>query len=108
LFFDFCRRCRELGIELPIIAGVMPVYSVKMTRSLASLCGASTTEELGRQLAGLPEGDKEAAVQLGIEFATSQCRGLAQARVAGVHLCTMDRSRSVVEIVNRLRADGLL
>lgn len=107
-FFDFVERCRRHGIDAPILPGVMPVFSVKMMEMLAGLCGATITEALRRGIAGLDEGDREALVQFGIEFALNQCRGLLAAGVPGLHLYTMDRSESAAGIVSRLRAEGLL
>ncbi len=107
-FFDFVQRCRALGIDVPILAGVMPIYSVKMMNMLAGMCGATVSEEVRNGIASLPKDDKEALVNFGIEFATSQCTELLKAQVAGLHFYTMDLSKSTVGIVNRLRADGLL
>ncbi|MHC4435668.1 MAG: methylenetetrahydrofolate reductase [Planctomycetota bacterium] len=107
-FFDFVRRCRALGIDVPILAGVMPIYSIKMMKMLAGMCGATITDEVRAGIASLPEDDKEALLNFGIDFATSQCTELLRAEVAGLHFYTMDLSRSTVEIVNRLRADELL
>jgi methylenetetrahydrofolate reductase (NADPH) len=107
-FFDFRDRCQGLGIDVPILPGVMPIYSLKMMASLANLCGASIPDGLQQELAELPEGDKEAVLNFGIEFAYQQCRELLSAGVPGVHIYTMDRSKSVAEIVSHLRSDGLL
>ncbi|MHC4494227.1 MAG: methylenetetrahydrofolate reductase [Planctomycetota bacterium] len=107
-FFDFLQRCRAIGIDVPIVAGVMPIYSVKMTEMLAGLCGATIIDEVSEGIASLPEDDKEALVSFGIEFAVSQCRELLGAGVPGLHFYTMDQSKSTVGIVNRLRDDELL
>jgi len=107
-FLDFVERCRALGIDVPILPGVMPVYSVKMMNILANLCGATITDELRNGLAALPEGDKDALSEFGIEFAVRQCTALLQAGVPGLHIYTMDRSKSALGIVGRLRAQGLL
>ncbi len=107
-FFDFTKRCREIGIEVPIVPGVMPIYSVKMMEMLAGLCGATITEEIRAGISALEEGDKEALSAFGIEFAIRQCTELLKAGVPGLHIYTMDRSKSTVAIVNRLREDGLL
>jgi len=107
-FFDFVGRCRAAGIQVPIVPGVMPIYSVKMMDMLAGLCGATITDEIRQGIAGLPEGDKEALVTFGIELATRQCRRLLEAGVPGLHIYTMDRSTSAVAIVNQLRSEGLL
>jgi methylenetetrahydrofolate reductase (NADPH) len=107
-FFDFVERCRAIGVAVPIIPGVMPIYSVKMMESLASMCGATITGEIRQKIAALPEGDTEALVNFGIEFAADQTKELIKAGVPGLHIYTMDRSSSAVGIVNSLRSDGLL
>jgi methylenetetrahydrofolate reductase (NADPH) len=107
-FFDFLERCRGMGIDVPILPGVMPIYSVKMMDILANLCGATITGEIRDGIAALPEGDKAALLEYGIEFAYRQCRELLEAGVPGLHIYTMDRSPSAVGIVERLRDDGLL
>jgi len=107
-FFDYVARCRAVGIQAPIVPGVMPIYSVKMLDILAGMCGATVTEEIRRGMAALPEGDKEALAAFGIELATRQCRELLEAGVPGLHIYTMDRSASAIAIVNQLRSEGLL
>lgn len=107
-FFDFMERCRAAGIEAPIVPGVMPIYSVKMMNMLASLCGATITDEVQQGIAALPEDDKEALTAFGIDFAARQCTELLKAGVPGLHIYTMDRSKSTVAVVGRLRDEGLL
>jgi methylenetetrahydrofolate reductase (NADPH) len=107
-FLDFVERCRALGITVPILPGIMPIYSVKMMKMLAGLCGATITDELQQGIAALPEGDKDALLEFGIEFAVRQCTALLQAGVPGLHIYTMDRSKSALGIVQQLRAQGLL
>ena len=107
-FYNFVDRCQAAGITVPILPGVMPIYSVKMMENLASLCGATITEEIRQGIGELPEGDKEALNEYGIDFAVRQCTDLIGSGVVGLHIYTMDRSKSTVGIVNRLRDDGLL
>jgi len=107
-FFEFVECSREAGITIPILPGVMPIYSEKMMESLASLCGATITNEIRQGLAALPEGDKQAVLDFGIEFAYQQCKGLLSGGALGVHIYTMDRWKTTSEIVRWLRADGIL
>ncbi len=107
-YFDFVERCQSMGIDVPIVPGVMPIYSVKMMERLAGLCGATITDEVRQGIAVLPEGDKEALVAWGIDFATRQCAELLKDGVPGLHFYTMDRSKSTVGIINRLRSEGLV
>ena len=107
-FFHFRDRCHALGIRVPILPGVMPIFSVKMMESLAALCGATITEELRRELSAIDVEDKDALAELGVGFAARQCRELLAAGVPGLHIYTMDRARSAVGLVGRLRDEGLL
>ncbi len=107
-FFDFIERCRAIGIEVPIIPGVMPIYSVKMMEMLAGLCGATITEQVRQGIEALPEDDKQALLDFGIEFAVCQCKDLLRAGVPGLHIYTMDRSSSSAGIFEHLRRENLL
>jgi methylenetetrahydrofolate reductase (NADPH) len=107
-FFDFERHCRGLGINVPLLPGIMPIYSVKMMENLAALCGATITAEIRDGIAKLPAGDAAALQAFGVEFALAQCRGLLKTGVPGLHFYTMDRSAAVVPIVTKLRAEGCL
>ncbi|MBU1695298.1 MAG: methylenetetrahydrofolate reductase [Verrucomicrobia bacterium] len=107
-FFDFVERCRTARIQVPIVPGVMPIYSSKMMSMLADLCGVTITDEVRQGIAGLPEGDKDTLLAFGIEFATRQCRSLLEAGVPGLHIYTMDRSASTIALLKQLRTEGLL
>jgi len=107
-FFEFRDRCRAAGLGVPILPGVMPIYSVKMMEMLAGICGATITDDVRRGIAALPEGDKEALAAFGIDFAARQCRDLIAAGVPGLHVYTLNQSRSSVGIVNRLRSEGAI
>jgi len=107
-FSDFLQRCRECGITVPIIPGVMPIYSVKMLEMLAGLCGATITEEVHEGIVKIPEDDKEALNEFGIDFAVRQCKELLKSGVPGLHIYTMDRSKSAVGIVKQLRKENLI
>jgi methylenetetrahydrofolate reductase (NADPH) len=107
-YFDYVKKCRAAGITVPIVPGVMPVYTVKMTRMLSKVCGSSIPASMETVLASLADAPPDAAVDFGIEKAVEQCRGLLQQGVPGLHFYTMDRSRSTREIITRLRHEGLL
>jgi len=107
-FFDFVVKCRNIGINVPIIPGIMPVYTVKMTQMLSKVCGSAIPDELKIRLDAVDTDDKEAVLNLGIDFATEQCRGLLREGVAGLHLYTMDRTKSTTEILSCLKAENLL
>ncbi|MDX9786174.1 MAG: methylenetetrahydrofolate reductase [Desulfobacterales bacterium] len=107
-FLNFVDRCRAMGINVPIIPGIMPVYTVKMTQMLSEVCGSTITDDLQRKLDAVNPEDKDAVLNLGIDFAVEQCRGLLEKGVDGLHFYTMDRSKSTTEIIRRLKQEKLL
>lgn len=106
-YFDFVERARGAGVTVPIVPGIMPIYTVKMMENLARLCGATITDAVREGLAKLPE-EKGAVGRFGIEYATEQCRGLLKHGVSGLHFYTMNRGKAVSTIVRTLREEGLL
>jgi methylenetetrahydrofolate reductase (NADPH) len=107
-FFEFLDRCGAFGINVPILPGIMPVYSVKMMEMLAGLCGATITKPLREGIETLPEGDPGGLIQFGIDFALQQCEELLDAGVPGLHIYTMDLSKSSIGLIEGLRASGKL
>lgn len=107
-FFDFVERCNNAGIDVPVLPGVMPIYSVKMMEMLAGMCGATITNELRAGIDSLDEGDRDALLEFGIEYATQKCEELLGSGVRGLHFYTMDRSKSTIGILKRIRAGGAL
>jgi methylenetetrahydrofolate reductase (NADPH) len=107
-FFKYVEKCRAAGINVPIIPGIMPVYTVKMTKILSKVCGTTITDSLQSKLEAVDADNKDAVLNLGIDFATEQCKELLNKGVAGLHFYTMDRSKSTTEIINRLKQENLL
>ncbi len=106
IFFDYVEKCRAAGITVPIIPGIMPVYTVKMTHMLSKVCGTTLPESMTAGLDKLADADSQAVLDFGIDFALTQCQGLLEGGVKALHLYTMDRSRSTTEIITRLKQDG--
>ncbi|MFO7965410.1 MAG: methylenetetrahydrofolate reductase [Desulfobacterales bacterium] len=107
-FFTYVEGLRKLGVTVPVIPGIMPVYTVKMTRMLAKVCGATLTEALNEGLAAIDTEDSNAVLDFGIDTAVRQCRGLLKEGVPGLHFYTMNRSRSTTQIIHRLKRENLL
>lgn len=101
-FEDFRDRCRLAGIEVPIIAGIMPITSAGGMRRMAELAGgARFPARLLRAVAAC--GDDEAAMQrAGVDYASEQCAGLLRGGVDGIHFYTLNKSRASREICERL------
>ena len=90
----------KLGVNVPIIPGVLPVLSAKQTLKFVELCGAKLPPAFVSKLASLP--DDEAVIEYGIEYATRQCEALLKSGVPGIHFYTLNKVRSTEAIVRNL------
>ncbi|MBW2229012.1 MAG: methylenetetrahydrofolate reductase [NAD(P)H] [Deltaproteobacteria bacterium] len=90
-FFAFVDRAHAAGIDVPIVAGIMPITSVKSIRRMISLGGGSIPAELDRELARVDE-DDAGTLEIGVQWATEQCRELLDRGVPGIHFYTLNRS----------------
>lgn len=107
-FLEFVDKCRNAGITVPIIPGIMPIYTEKLMNNLARVCGTTITDKIKNDLAKLPKDDNKAVAAYGTKLALEQCRDLLEKGVDGLHFYTMNRANTVVAVVNSLKEEGLL
>lgn len=100
-YFDFVDRCRLGGIDVPIIAGIMPVASLSSMQRMAEL--SPGTRFPAALLKAVKRADNDAAVaRVGNHWASEQVRGLLDAGVPGIHLYTLNHSKATIEICSNL------
>jgi methylenetetrahydrofolate reductase (NADPH) len=102
VYFDFVRRARAAGIDVPIVAGIMPITNLSQIERFTQRCGATIPAELHARLAPHRD-DLEKIESLSTEYAIAQCRELIDAGVPGVHFYTLNRSRATRDILTALR-----
>lgn len=101
-FYDFRDRCELSGIQVPILAGIMPVTSHGGLRRMADLAaGARFPAKLLRAIAR-GNGDDAVVRRIGIHYATAQCADLLNNEVKGIHFYTLNQSSATVEIFQQL------
>ena len=101
-YFDFVRRARGLGIDVPIIPGVMPIQSAQQIERMTALCGSEIPAGLRTALEARAD-QPEAAQALGVAFATLQCAELLQGGAPGIHFYTLNRSPATRAILAALK-----
>jgi methylenetetrahydrofolate reductase (NADPH) len=96
-YFAFVKRARAAGIGVPIVPGIMPVISASNIRRMAGLSGARIPADLSRELDRC--GDDDGRTQeVGIQWATQQCRELLSRGAPGIHFYTLNRSSATRRI----------
>jgi methylenetetrahydrofolate reductase (NADPH) len=102
-YFDFVERARRIGINIPIVPGIMPITNFEQVQRFTRMCGATVPMRLGLQLERVKD-QPEAVMQLGVAHATVQCMELLSRGVPGIHFYTLNKSPATRMIVSALRA----
>lgn len=103
LYYRFVERCRNAGIKVPIVPGIMPVLSLKQIQRFTQMCGASLPSRLVKRLE--TAGDYADAVEaVGIDWALTQIRDLISRGAPGYHLYILNRAKSAVALAAGLAA----
>ncbi len=103
-YFAFVERARQAGITVPIVPGIMPITNVAQIERIAMLSGALIPAALQGDLDRARE-DNAAALEIGIAYATEQCRELLRRGAPGIHFYTLNQSPATWAILRALRAD---
>jgi methylenetetrahydrofolate reductase (NADPH) len=103
VYFDFVAAARERGIEVPILAGVIPVASFAQTKRICELCDATIPERLEAAFQAA-DGDERAEFELGVAFAAQQCAELLLAGAAGIHFYALNRAPATRAVLGALKA----
>ena len=103
-FLDWRDRCDLIGIDVPVIAGLMPITSLATMRRMSDLAGGTTfPARLQRRLAQFQD-DPASVEQAGIQWAVEQCNDLLDQGVAGIHFYTLNKSDATRRIFEALGA----
>jgi methylenetetrahydrofolate reductase (NADH) len=101
-YYDFVARARDIGIDVPIIPGIMPITDFGQIKRITGMCGATIPDRLLRELE--LRGDQPGAVtDLGVAYATLQCADLLASGAPGIHFYTLNRSPATRAILSALR-----
>lgn len=106
-FYDFRERCELAGITVPIVAGIMPVATKEgMVRMCELALGARIPARLIRAVERCTSPDHVSNV--GVHWATEQCRDLLDNNVRGIHFYTLNKSDATRRIYENLGAKDSL
>jgi methylenetetrahydrofolate reductase (NADPH) len=103
VYFDFVDAARAAGIEVPILAGVIPIASFAQTKRICDLCDASIPPRLEKAFASAA-GDEQAEFELGVAYAAQQCSELLLAGAPGIHFYALNRAPATRAVLGALRA----
>lgn len=99
-YFDFVDKCRENGINVPIIPGIKPLATKKQLSVLPKIFHIDLPDALVSAVENCK--NNEQVNQVGIEWATQQCKELIAADVPVLHFYTMGKSHQTKQICKQI------
>ncbi|MGE4555773.1 MAG: methylenetetrahydrofolate reductase [Desulfovibrionaceae bacterium] len=98
-YFDFVDRLAAMGVDVPVIPGVLPILTMHSLKFILSLCGAPIPGKFFLELEEAHQRGGESEVRkMGLEFTKIQARGLMEGGAPGVHLYTLNKDDACLEI----------
>ncbi|MDE6748518.1 MAG: methylenetetrahydrofolate reductase [NAD(P)H] [Lachnospiraceae bacterium] len=101
IFYRFKERTAQMGITVPICAGIMPITSAKQIGTSVNLSGSSVPKKLADIIANYGDNPEDMR-KAGIDYAIRQILDLKEHEVDGIHIYTMNRPKTTAEIVAQI------
>ena len=100
-YFRFVDDARRLGIEVPIIPGIMPISNFSQLRRFSEACGAEIPRWIGKRMSAFGD-DADAIREFAADLVAGMCRRLVQAGVPELHFYTLNLSKPTEAVLARL------
>jgi len=100
-YLDFVDNLKKIGVDVPVIPGIMPILNLKQIKRFTKMCGATIPSSLMVRLEAVQD-NPESVYQIGIDHATEQCEELLKQGAPGIHFYTLNRSRATLSVLERL------
>lgn len=100
-YFRFIEDCQSMGLDIPVIPGIMPITNYKQLARFSDACGAEIPRWIRKRLESYGD-DLESIRQFGLDVVTRLCEKLLDGGAPGLHFYSMNRSEPVRTIWNNL------
>ncbi|HET9421656.1 MAG TPA: methylenetetrahydrofolate reductase [NAD(P)H] [Nocardioides sp.] len=101
-YFGLVERCRAIGVDFPIVPGIMPILNLNSMKRMVELSGREMPDETLARILPLQE-DPAAVRAEGMRIATELCDELLAGGAPGLHFYTLNRSKATREIFGALK-----
>jgi len=100
-YFRFVDDARSAGVDVPIVAGIMPITNYSQLMRFSDMCGAEIPRWIRLKLASF--GDDSASIKaFGLDVVTALCDRLLAGGAPGLHFYTLNQAAATIEICSRL------
>ena len=90
-YFNFVKKCRDFGIHIPIVPGIMPITNYKQIERFTQMAGCYVPEELIENIKSCD--DESELFEISFKFTLKQCIDLLNKGAPGIHFYTLNQSK---------------
>ena len=101
-YFRFVESCEKLGLDLPIVPGIMPITNYTQLARFSDMCGAELPRWLRKRLEDFGD-DLESLRAFGLDVTTELCHTLLEGGAPGLHFYTMNQVGPTLALWNNLK-----
>jgi len=100
-YFRFVDQCDAMGINVPIVPGIMPIYNITQLARFSSVCGADIPRWLKMRLEEYGD-DIDSLRAFGVDVVSELCETLQAWGVPSLHFYTLNRSTMISKIIENI------
>jgi len=100
-YLRFVDDARKLGVDVPIVPGIMPITNYSQLMRFSEMCGAEVPRWIAKRLESFGD-DRESIRAFGLDVVTDLCRRLVEAGVPGLHFYTLNAAAPTKAVCERL------
>lgn len=102
-YFRFVEEARAIGVDVPIVPGIMPITNYSGLARFSRMCGAEIPLWIAKRIeAWEGDGDRDSLNAFGEEVVTNLCRRLLDGGAPGIHFYTLNRARATLALCRNL------
>ena len=101
-YFRFIDEARKIGVDVPVVAGIMPINNYTQLMRFSDMCGAEIPRWVRLKLASYGD-DSESIKAFGLDVVTQLCERLLAGGAPGLHFYTLNQAGPTTTICQRLK-----
>ena len=102
-YFRFVDDVRARGVDVPIVAGIMPISNFSQVRRFSEMCGAEIPRWIAQRMLAFGD-DADSVRAFGAEVVAQLCQRLVDGGAPGLHFYTLNLAKPTQNVLARLRA----
>jgi methylenetetrahydrofolate reductase (NADPH) len=101
-YFRFVDDARKLGVDVPIVPGIMPISNFSQLKRFSDACGAEIPRWIGKRMQAFGD-DVDSIRDFAADFVADMCRRLVDGGAPGLHFYTLNLTKPTLAVLARMR-----